>query len=69
MLELPDLGTDPRLADMHALRRAGEVRFLGHNQGSSKTLQIHDFNCGYVSLLRVVHRRAVPRVVTTCAVS
>jgi hypothetical protein len=41
VLELPDLGTDPRLADMHALRRAGEVRFVGHGD---EVLQLPHFH-------------------------
>ena len=41
VLELPDLGADPRLADMHALRRAGEVRFLGHRD---EVLQLPHFH-------------------------
>jgi hypothetical protein len=35
----------------------GEVEFFGDNYESSNQLQIDEFICGYVTLLRMIHRR------------
>lgn len=43
VFELPDLGADSRLADMHAFGCAGEVRFLGHRDEVFQLPQFHNW--------------------------
>jgi len=42
VLQGPDLGTHPGLADVHPLRRAGEVGLLGHRQEVLELPKFHN---------------------------